>query len=396
VWDGQVCYYGCTYCFANYFRDSLYTNFFDNVPKGLRKADWPELEKALKWLASLRGTDKPGARPSLPAGDVPAVIAAFRAGVPVRIGVRFENFLPQEKRDGLTLRVLRLLSELQYPVIIDTKSTLVAEDEYIEALASNKAGAVVQVSLSGVNAELFKKLEPGAPSPIARFEALGRLNAAGIQGTPRIEPFLPFLADSKEEITEYIDRARAAGVKWICWDAFSHSTSAAATRRLFHIRGWDFDRMFFASSDSRLLTGLLLGSMMDHFRGEGFKCSTYDDMNSCRNDDWLCCNVSEVMDDPAPNWASTKAMEQYVKEQAGDPVGWAEYERHVNTNGGFLTESLADEVRHLWNNEGNQAYSLAWLGLDPAGRDLDGLTWRWTGSNPNMDRAVEWIESESD
>ena len=196
-------------------------------------------------------------------------------------------------------------------------------------------------------------------------------------------------------MADYIGLAQDAGVEWICWDAFSYSTASEVTRRLFHQRGWDFDRMFLSASDSRLLTGILLWGAMQHFRQHGFKCSTYDDMNSMYNDDPLCCNVTGAFPSYGMNYTSTKAVEQYVMAQKGNPVSWSEYARYVLSHGGFLSDSLRDELYHLWNNAGNEAYSLAWLGMEPAGCDECGLLWRFTGENPNLARALNFIEAEA-
>ena len=386
VWDGRVCFYNCLYCFANHFRSTLYDNFFDRVPEGLRSVDLPQLERELGEMMACRGKRAQGLNPEK---------AAIALGIPVRIGVRFEDFLPQERRDGVALRVLQLLASYGYPVIIDTKSDLLAEDEYLKAMSDNAGGVVVQITLSGVNEELFKKIEPGAPSVLQRFKAIGKINEAGIRAVPRIEPFLPFIADGEEEMGQYASLCREMGVEWICWDAFSYSTASAVTRRLFQREGLDFDRMFLTASDSRLLTGLLLWRMMEHFRESGFKCSTYDDMNSLYNDDVLCCNVKGALKGYGLNLTSTKAVEAYVRAQGGEPVAWAQYSRYVEMMGGWLSEALRDELYHLWNGDGNQAYSSYWNGMEPAGRDIDGLRWRWMGDNPNLLRALRWIENEA-
>jgi DNA repair photolyase len=385
VWDGRVCAYNCLYCFANHFRSTLYANFFDRVPAGLRTVEWKPFEKELHKMLRLRGQR---------ADQLSAEHKAVALSIPVRIGVRFENFLALESRRHVALKVLKVLRSYGYPVIIDTKSTLPAEDEYIEELANNRGGAVVQISLSGVNDSLFKRLEPGAPSPTARFEALKRLNAAGVRAVPRIEPFLPFYTDSPSDTATYIDMAKDAGVEWICWDAFSYSTASAVTRRLFQREGLDFDRMFLAASDSRLLTGVLLWAMMEHFRDAGFKCSTYDDINSVYNDDPLCCNVKGAMPVYDINRTSTKAVEHYVVQQNGRPVSWGEYSRHVQSHGGWLSSALHKELYRLWNNDGNPAYALNWLSMRPTGRDSDGWLWAACRDNPALVRAVRWMEAE--
>ena len=76
-------------------------------------------------------------------------------------------------------------------------------------------------------------------------------------------------------------------------------------------------------------------------------------------------------------------------------MSWGEYSQFVLSRGGFLSAALRDELYHLWNNEGNAAYSMAWLGMVPAGRDEHGLLWRFTGENPNLVRALDFIEAEA-
>ena len=161
--------------------------------------------------------------------------------------------------------------------------------------------------------------------------------------------------------------------------------------------GLDFDRMFYSASDSRLLTGIMLWSMMEHFRSHGFKCSTYDDMNSYLNDDPTnCCNVAGAIEGAGINLGSSKAAEQYIKEQEGRAVSWKEYRTHVETNGGFLSKTYRDEFYHMWNNDGNPAYNFAWNAVSPAGADTYGLKWRYPGFNPSLKRAKDWIELEAE
>lgn len=382
VWDGKVCYFNCNYCFANHFRSTLYENFFDRVPDGLRHVDLGEFERELGDLMSARFQS------ALEKMSPEKRAIALR--IPIRLGVRFENFLPQEKRDGISLHVLRLLAKYHYPVIIDTKSILLAEDEYLEAMASNPGGVVVQLSLSSANPKLLKAMEPGAPSPAERFEAARRLNEAGIRAVLRVEPFLPFLADSRSEMGEYASRAKEAGVEWMCWDSFSYSTASAVTRRLFQEARLDFDRMFLAASDSRMMTGILLYGMMENFRSLGFRCSTYDDMNSHLNEDTLCCNVTGALSGYRMNYGSTKAAEAFIHSRQG-PTGWADYNTHVMKNGGFLSEELREEMWKLWNHDGNAAYGMGWLSVVPSGRDEHGLKWAPAEKNPNLERGLEVI-----
>jgi hypothetical protein len=59
-------------------------------------------------------------------------------------------------------------------------------------------------------------------------------------------------------------------------------------------------------------------------------------------------------------------------------------------HGGWLTADLRDEVKLLWNLEGNMAYSHRWAaGLSPIGRDEDGLIWMY---KPGVDYREQLIQ----
>ncbi len=384
VWDGPVCSFNCLYCFANYFRTTLYSSFFDQV-QPLRTID------ADAFLARLGALMDGGAQ-----GGQSAERRALDLRVPIRIGVRFENFIPKERKVGTALRVLRFLAERGYPVIVDTKSTLVGEDEYLRALADNAGGAVVQFSLSSGDDAFLREIEPGAPLASERFEALRRLNEAGVRGVARIEPFLPFLADSEEWARNYVGRCREAGVGYVCWDAFSYSCANEHTRRLFHQRGLDFDRMFYAASDSRLATGLLLWAMMRHFRSEGLRCSTYDDTVSQYNDDVLCCQVTGAFKGGFGwNVGSSKGAEDYIRRQGGRAVSWGEFDAYVEGAGGWLSAGLRRDFWQLWNLDGDSAYSMAWSSVEPAGMGDGGMMWRAAADNRVLVDALRYVEMEA-
>lgn len=373
VYDGLICPYQCIYCFANAFRHSLYNNFSDNAQTvGLRQADLGEVRKFIEGALSGR----------LKTSEA----RALEMGMPARVGVRFENFIPAERKNKTALKLLKMFAYYRIPVLIDTKSDILGEEEWIRALADNPSGAVVQFSLISNDAELLKQLEPGAPSPAKRLEAMRRLNQAGVTAMPRLEPFLPYVADERSAMLDMIDAVKAAGARYSCWDGVSYSVCDSLTKRLFAKAQIDFERLFTTASESRLMTGLFLHYGMEEWRQRGITCSTYDDMNSYNNGDVLCCNVSHVMPGVPFHRGSTKAAEAYIRSQSG-PVSWGMYEQYVSANGGWLNDSLHAEMRRLWNCDGNTAYSLGWLGVVPAGADGDGMLWRGTVTNDNLEYA---------
>jgi len=380
VWDGKVCPYDCIYCFANVFRNTLYGNFVQTNANRLRHHAWVHFKPELDRMMGKRRSP----------GSLSGPARAVALDIPMRIGVRFENFTKAEAKQGVALSLLRYLSEKQYPVIINTKSNLVARDDYLEALAGNKGGAMVQFSMLSADDSLLRSLEPGAPSATERFEAMRALNAAGVRATPRIEPFLPFLADREEDIRRYIESCHQSGVTHVCWDTFSYSACDFSTRRLFQLRGIDFDRVFLASSESRIIASYMMHLMMEHFRANGFKCSTYDETAGQFNDDVLCCNTTGALTGGA-NWGSTKGAIHFIRESKR-PVSWAAYSLWVKSRGGFLSEDIESRLRMAWNNEGDGAYSLAWGPVETAGVQGHDLIWVYTGYNEALERARLFLE----
>lgn len=372
IWDGLICPYNCIYCFANSFRASLYTAFFDNSKTmGLRHCNPDYYIKELGKMEKYRTMSLDEKR------NLSGINKAFALEIPVRMGIRFEDFLRNEGRHGVSLRMLEYLREIEYPVMINTKSDLVAEDKYLKAMADNKAKAAVHITMITSNEEIAKKLEPGAPTYARRLEAIRKLSDAGILAVPRIEPFLYLLTDEPDYVEKYMQDIWDAGARHITFDTYSYTANNSGLRQNFINEGYDYDRMFEAGCDSQPFGSLLLGKFMEMFRKKGFSCSTFDMGNSPDNDQSICCEVEDWFMG-GWNYGCTVFAARYITSKKGKPVTWKMFEKFVDAHGGFLTEELKREVKELWNLGGNMAYSHKWAaGMIPAGRDEDGLIWRY-------------------
>jgi hypothetical protein len=98
--------------------------------------------------------------------------------------------------------------------------------------------------------------------------------------------------------------------------------------------------------------------------------------NSPSNDQSICCEVEDWFKG-GWNYGSTVMAARFIAGRKELPTHWKDYEAYVYKYGGFLTEELRMEVKHLWNLEGNVAYSHRWAaGIVPCGRDEDGLIWK--------------------
>jgi DNA repair photolyase len=322
VWDGLLCGFGCKYCYADAFRASLYTSFFDNSKSiGMRHCSPDYYKKELDQLLKYRGEK--------PAGS--DLRRAVSVGIPMRFGIRFEDFLPIEGKKHISLQLMQYLAEANYPIMINTKSDLIAEDGYIKAMVENKGKAAVHITLISSDDLLLKKLEPGAPNYARRVKAMKKLCDAGIRVVARIEPYMVFLNDAPERVQQYLEEVWEAGVRHITFDTYSYSANNPGIRRNFQLSGYDYDRTFLLTTDSQPIGSILLSKFMDLFRDKGFKCSTFDLGNVPSNDDGVCCcEVGGWFEGVTGfNYGSAVSAIRFIQSKKGKSVGWKDYESWV-------------------------------------------------------------------
>lgn len=378
IWDGLTCPYNCIYCYANAFRASLYTAFFDNSKTmGFRSCNPTYYKKEMDKMLDLR---------SLKIDEKKALSGinkAFALEIPVRMGIRFEDFLAFERKKGISAEMLEYLADINYPVMINTKSNVPSGDKYLKALSDNKAGTAVHVTLISSNDTILKKLEPGAPNYAKRLKAMKDMVDAGIRVVARIEPYLFLLTDHPDDLEVWMNDIWEIGVRNITFDTYSYTANNSGIRQIFMNEGYDYDRLFLAGADSQPLGSLLLGKFMELFQAKGFSCSTFDMGNTVLNDQSICCEVGDWFTGGF-NYGSTVMASRFLQERKGKPTSWKQYEAWVDKHGGFLTDALKIEVKELWNLGGNMAYSHKWVpNIIPTGQDEDGIIWRYVKDLPD-------------
>ena len=118
-------------------------------------------------------------------------------------------FNPLNERLQLTRRCLAVLVEFLNPVVIITKNELVTRDiDLLSELAKHR-GAVVYVSVTSLNGDLARELEPRASQPARRLSAIEALAKAGIPTGVLVAPVIPGLTD--HEMPSILAAAAAAG-----------------------------------------------------------------------------------------------------------------------------------------------------------------------------------------
>jgi DNA repair photolyase len=123
-----------------------------------------------------------------------------------------DPYQPVERRLRLTRRCLDVLVEARNPVSLITKSALVARDVDLLADLARHRAASVALSITTLDEDLRRRLEPRAASGELRLEALARLRESGVPAGVSIAPVIPGLND--HEIPRILARAAEAGASF--------------------------------------------------------------------------------------------------------------------------------------------------------------------------------------
>jgi DNA repair photolyase len=131
---------------------------------------------------------------------------------PITLGANTDPYQPIERRMRVTREILEVLTRCRHPVTIITKSALVLRDLDLLTDLAKDGLAGVGVSVTTLDAELKRVMEPQAGSPRARVEAVRRLNEAGVPTGVMVAPVIPVLTDP--EMEAILEAAAAAGARW--------------------------------------------------------------------------------------------------------------------------------------------------------------------------------------
>lgn len=169
------CEHGCIYCFARP------THAYLDLSPGL---DFETKLLAKPRAAALLRTvlAKPGYRCST-----------------LAMGTNTDPYQPIERTWRITRQVLELMTECRHPVSIVTKGALIERDIDLLADLARDGLAHVMLSVTTLDRELARRMEPRAAAPQRRIETIRRLNAAGIPTGVLVAPVVPVLTDPEME-----------------------------------------------------------------------------------------------------------------------------------------------------------------------------------------------------
>ena len=129
----------------------------------------------------------------------------------VNLGSSTDPYQPIEREHRITRSVLEVMLRFRNPVTIVTKSQLVLRDlDLLQELARQRL-CYVSVSVTTLDEDLKRRLEPRAPSPAARLKAIAGLAAAGVPVGVMAAPMIPALND--HELERIFEAAAQAGAE---------------------------------------------------------------------------------------------------------------------------------------------------------------------------------------
>lgn len=135
----------------------------------------------------------------------------YRCSV-ISLGANTDPYQPAERELRITRSILEVLAEFKNPFTIVTKNALVERDIDLIAAMAGLNLARVFVSVTNLDPELARRLEPRASAPYRRLEAIRRLTGAGVPCGVLVAPIIPFLNDGDME--SILEAAKEAGASW--------------------------------------------------------------------------------------------------------------------------------------------------------------------------------------
>jgi len=181
------CEYGCKYCYARYAHEFM------------------ELRDPLQFERKIYAKQFDPSRFRQELRKIPV-------GEPIAIGTATDPYQPAERRFRVTRSILEALAECSgYDVHITTKSDLTVRDIDVFQEIARRHYFSVHTTVTTVDRELARLIEPMAPRPDLRINAVRKLAAAGLRASIFCSPVMPLINDQDPSLDAVARAAAKAG-----------------------------------------------------------------------------------------------------------------------------------------------------------------------------------------
>ena len=185
------CEFGCRYCYARYTHEYMELDGGDFESKIYVKKDAGALTERDLSLERIWGEH-------------------------IAIGTATDPYQPAEKEFGATRAILEKMAEREgLSLSITTKSNQVVRDIDLLRRISARSSITIHMTVTTLRTRLARMLEPRAPRPDLRLEAVTKLREAGIDIGVNAMPILPGLTDREDDLDALARAARDAGAQWL-------------------------------------------------------------------------------------------------------------------------------------------------------------------------------------
>ena len=133
----------------------------------------------------------------------------------VALGTATGPYQPIEGRYRITRGILEALRDYRTPVSIVTKGTMIVRDLDVLTDLAGRAGASVAMSISTLDRDTWRRLEPGTAPPWQRLRAVQRLSEAGVEAGVLIAPIVPGITDTSDHLRDLVRSAADHGARFV-------------------------------------------------------------------------------------------------------------------------------------------------------------------------------------
>lgn len=181
------CEFGCKYCYARYTHEFM----------EMRDPGQFERKIYAKQFDPVRFREE---------------LLVLPIGETIALGTATDPYQPAERRYGVTRKMLEVFASMAgFHLGITTKSDLIARDVGVLKEVARRHYLRVSMTVTTVDVELARLLEPMAPRPDLRLGAVQTLSAAGLRVVVGCSPVMPLINDTEASLDALARAAAAAG-----------------------------------------------------------------------------------------------------------------------------------------------------------------------------------------
>jgi len=184
------CEFACRYCYARYTHE-----FLERTPEDFEHKIY--FKQNVAWLLKQE-------------------LAKLKPGTEIALGTATDPYQPLERRQRVTRSILEVFARTRgFSLGIVTKSALITRDLELLQEVSRRHKLTVHLTVTTMNADLARILEPRAPRPDLRIRTVARLRAGGVRAGVLCSPLMPGITDARSSIAAVAKAAAEAGASFM-------------------------------------------------------------------------------------------------------------------------------------------------------------------------------------